>query len=53
MAKSTDERPDKKQIEKTLKNIKKVCDQLKECSKELKGVSAIAKELDKVTGPKK
>jgi hypothetical protein len=50
MAKKDEKPPDKKQIEKTLKKVKEVCEQLKQCDKQLKGTLAIAKEVDKALG---
>jgi hypothetical protein len=50
MAKNDDKQPDKKQVDKLLKRVKEVCDQLKQCDKELKGSLALAKEVDKALG---
>jgi hypothetical protein len=50
MAKPTNEKPDKKQIDKATSNIKKLNEELKDSSKELKDVAAIAKELDQMRG---
>jgi hypothetical protein len=50
MAKKDEKPADKKQIDKTLKKLKDVCDQLKQCDKELKGALALAKEVDKSLG---
>ena len=50
MAKKNDQQPDKKQVEKTLKKLKEVCEQLKQCDKELKGALQLAKEVDKALG---
>jgi hypothetical protein len=48
MAKNTDKQPDKKQIEKAIKNAKEACDKLKECNKGLGKISDLVKELDKM-----
>jgi len=48
MAKNTAKQPDKKEVDKTVKNIKAACEQLKECGKDLKGAMDAAKELDKL-----
>ena len=50
MAKKDDKRPDKKQIDKALKKVKEVCEQLKQCDKDLKGTLELAKEVDKAIG---
>ena len=50
MAKKDVKPPDKKQVDKALKKIKEVCEQLKQCDKELKGSLALAKEVDKALG---
>ena len=47
MAKKDDKQPDKKQVDKTLKKVKEVCEQLKQCDKDLKGAVELAKEVDK------
>jgi hypothetical protein len=50
MAKKEEKPPDKKQIDKTLKKVKEVCEQLKQCDKQLKGTLALAKKVDKALG---
>ena len=50
MAKVNNEQLDKKEVEKTLKKIKHLRDKIKQCNKELKGVTQFAKELDKTCG---
>jgi len=50
MAKKNEKPPDKKQVDKALKKVKEVCEQLKQCDKELKGSLALAKEVDKALG---
>jgi hypothetical protein len=50
MAKNDDKQPDKKQVDKALKKVKEVCEQLKQCDKELKGALKLAKEVDKALG---
>jgi hypothetical protein len=50
MAKKDVKPPDKKQVEKALKRVKEVCEQLKLCDKELKGALQLAKEVDKALG---
>jgi hypothetical protein len=50
MAKKDEKPPDKKQIDRTLKKVKEVCEQLKQCDKQLKGTLALAKEVDKALG---
>jgi hypothetical protein len=50
MAKKDEKPADKKQVDKTLKKLKEVCDQLKQCDKELKGALVLAKDVDKALG---
>jgi hypothetical protein len=50
MAKKDEKPPDKKQVDKTLKKVKEVCDELKQCDKELKASLSLAKEVDKALG---
>jgi len=50
MAKKDEKPPDKKQVERALKKVKEVCEQLKQCDKELKGAVDLAKEVDRALG---
>jgi hypothetical protein len=50
MPKKAEKQPDKKQVDKALKKLKEVCEQLKLCDKELKGALQVAKEVDKALG---
>jgi len=48
MAKPTDEQPDKKEIDKAIKNTKDACNKLSACTKGLEKLSDIVKQLDEM-----
>lgn len=50
MAKPAAGQPDKKQIDKAIKNTKDACNKLDACNKELAKLSRAVKELDKKAG---
>jgi hypothetical protein len=48
MAKTTDEKPDPKEIEKRIKEVNKVSEQLNKCKQQLKNATELVKDLDKL-----
>jgi hypothetical protein len=50
MAKNDEKRAEKKRVDNALTKVKEVCDQLKQCDKELKSAVQLAKEVDKAHG---